>query len=302
MSNNSNIATNNRSAEISYTWLEDLSMLFKTKLSLLVLFSAVMAYLIVAPTVSVVSIFLLCFGGFAITAASNTLNQVLERDFDKLMKRTQDRPLATGRMTVSNAVLIAGFLSLVGTTLLAFLNVWASLLGMISLIIYAFIYTPLKRTTPLSVWIGAIPGALPMAIGVVAAQGELTPLAFLLFGIQFFWQFPHFWSIAWLGHDDYSNAGYKMLPSKSGLPDEEVGFQSFIYALFLLPVFVTMLYLGAVGAFGFVVSLLLTIGYIWYAWNMYIENTKESAKKLMFSSFAYLPFVLIFLFIDKIIM
>jgi len=277
-------------------------MLFKTKLSLLVLFSAVMAYLIVAPTVSVVSIFLLCFGGFAITAASNTLNQVLERDFDKLMKRTQDRPLATGRMTVSNAVLIAGFLSLVGTTLLAFLNVWASLLGMISLIIYAFIYTPLKRTTPLSVWIGAIPGALPMAIGVVAAQGELTPLAFLLFGIQFFWQFPHFWSIAWLGHDDYSNAGYKMLPSKSGLPDEEVGFQSFIYALFLLPVFVTMLYLGAVGAFGFVVSLLLTIGYIWYAWNMYIENTKESAKKLMFSSFAYLPFVLIFLFIDKIIM
>ena len=277
-------------------------MLFKTKLSLLVLFSAVMAYLIVAPTVSMVSIFLLCVGGFAVTAASNTLNQVLERDFDKLMKRTQNRPLATGRMTVSNAVLIAGFLSLTGITLLAFLNVWAALLGMISLIIYSFIYTPLKRTTPLSVWIGAIPGALPMAIGVVAAQGELTPLAFLLFGIQFFWQFPHFWAIAWLGHEDYSNAGFKMLPSKSGLPDEEVGFQSFVYALFLIPVFATMLYLGAIGAFGFIISMLLTIGYIWYAWVMYKENTKESAKRLMFSSFAYLPIVLICLFIDKIIM
>ncbi len=286
----------------TYTWLEDLSMLFKVKLSLLVLFSAVMAYLIVAPTISLVDLVILCLGGFAVTAASNTLNQVLERDFDKLMKRTQNRPLATGRMTVSNAVLIAGFLSLFGITLLAFLNVWASLLGMVSLIIYSFIYTPLKRTTPLSVWIGAIPGALPMAIGAVVAQGELTPLAFLLFGIQFFWQFPHFWAIAWLGHEDYSNAGFKMLPSKSGLPDEEVGYQSFVYSLFLIPVFAIMLYMGSIGIFGFIVSMLLTIGYIWYAWLMYKVNTAEAAKKLMFSSFAYLPFVLIFLFVDKLIM
>ena len=277
-------------------------MLFKTKLTLLVLFSALMAYLIVASTIIWQEILVLMLGGFAVTAASNTLNQVLERDFDKLMRRTENRPLATGRMTVSSAVLMAGFLSLFGTTLLAMLNVWAALLGMLSLISYSFIYTPMKRVSPLAVWIGAIPGALPMAIGCVVAEGTLTPLAIALFGIQFFWQFPHFWAIAWLGHEDYSAAGFRLLPSKSGEPNKEVGMQSFIYTLFLFPVFGIIYYLGSVGIFGLIFSSLLSIIYAWYGWVLYKQNNSTSAKKLMFSSFAYLPFVLIVLFIDKIIM
>lgn len=277
-------------------------MLFKTRLTLLVLFSALMAYLIVASSIVWQEIVILMIGGFAVTAASNTLNQVLEREYDTLMKRTENRPLATGRMTVSTAVLLAGFLCLFGTTLLAMLNVWAALLGMLSLVSYSFIYTPMKRVSPISVWIGAIPGALPMAIGCVVAEGTLTPLAIALFGIQFFWQFPHFWAIAWLGHSDYSNAGFKMLPSRSGEPDSEVGLQSFAYALFLIPVFGIVYYLGSVGVFGLLLSVILSLMYAWYAWGLYKNNNAIWAKKLMFSSFAYLPIVLIVLFIDKIIM
>lgn len=277
-------------------------MLFKTKLTLLVLFSALMAYLIVASTIVWQEILILLIGGFAVTAASNTLNQVLERDYDTLMKRTQNRPLATGRMTVSSAVMMAGFLSLFGTTLLALLNVWAALLGMLSLILYSFIYTPMKRISPLAVWIGAIPGALPMAIGCVVAEGTLTPLAIALFGIQFFWQFPHFWAIAWLGHEDYSNAGFRLLPSKTGEPNKEVGLQSFVYALFLIPVIGMVYYLETVGFFGLILSVILSLIYAYYAWGLYKHNDALNAKKLMFSSFAYLPLVLIVLFIDKIIM
>ena len=277
-------------------------MLFKTKLSMLVLFSAFMAYLIVASQILWHEVLLLMIGGFMVTAASNILNQVLERDFDKLMKRTADRPLATGRMSISTGVMMAGFLALIGTTLLAVLNVWAALLGMLSLVSYSFIYTPMKRVSPIAVWIGAIPGALPMAIGCVVAEGTLTPLAIALFGIQFFWQFPHFWAIAWLGHGDYSNAGFRLLPSKSGEPDQEVGLQSFAYALFLIPVIGLVYYLGAVGLFGLVLSVMLSVMYAWYSWGFYKHNDALNAKKLMFSSFAYLPLVLIILFIDKIIM
>ena len=280
--------------------LADLGALFKFRLTMLVVFSSVMAYFIGAQSFNPIAILLLVLGGSFVTFAANTLNQVLEKDFDKLMKRTENRPLPQGRMTTSGAVMLAGFLSLIGIGLLCLANVWAGLLGTASLILYAFIYTPFKRISSISVLIGAIPGALPMSIGCVVAEGAITPLAIALFAIQFFWQFPHFWAIAFLSHEDYSNAGYKMMPSKSGLPDAEIGFQSFIYSLFLYPVYGALFALGYQSLLGTLLMTILSIAYSVYAWQLYKKVDNGSAKKLMFSSFAYLPLALFILFIFKI--
>jgi len=279
--------------------LTDLGMLFKFRLTMLVVFSSVMSYFIAASSVSIFEILMLILGGSLITFAANTLNQVLEKDYDILMKRTANRPLPQGRMSVSSAVLLSGFLSLIGITVLCLINVWAGLLGTASLILYAFIYTPLKRISSISVLIGAIPGALPMSIGCVVAEGTITPLAIALFAVQFFWQFPHFWAIAFLSHEDYTNAGYKMMPSKSGLPDAELGYQSLIYSLFLYPVFFAMGYLGHTSLNGVFLLTILTLGYSYLSWVLYKEVDTKSAKKLMFSSFAYLPIALFILLIFK---
>jgi len=296
-----NLKTHTKSVEqISFTSrISDLGKLFKARLTMLVIFSSVMAYFIGASSINSVAIILLIVGGTLVTFAANTLNQVLEKDYDILMKRTANRPLPQGRMSVSSAVLLAGFLSLIGIGVLCFINVWAGLLGTASLILYAFIYTPLKRISSISVLVGAIPGALPMSIGCVVAEGTLTPLAIALFAIQFFWQFPHFWAIAFLSHEDYANAGYKMMPSKSGLPDEELGFQSFIYSIFLYPVFIAIWYLGYLNIMGVVLLFTLTFVYTFLSWDLYKKVNIESAKKLMFSSFAYLPLALFILLIFK---
>ena len=278
----------------------DLGALFKFRLTMLVVFSSVMAYFIGAASLNPIAIALLVLGGSLVTFAANTLNQVLEKDYDKLMKRTQNRPLPQGRMTSSTAVMLAGFMSLAGIGLLCLANVWAGLLGMASLILYAFIYTPFKRISSISVLIGAIPGALPMSIGAVVAEGTITPLAVALFAIQFFWQFPHFWAIAFLSHEDYSDAGYKMMPSKSGLPDAEIGFQSFIYSLFLYPVYGALFALGYQSLMGTILMTVLSIAYSFYAWQLYKKVDMKSARKLMFSSFAYLPIALFILFIFKL--
>lgn len=280
--------------------IADLGALFKFRLTMLVVFSSVMAYFIGAHSLNPVAIVLLVLGGSFVTFAANTLNQVLEKDYDKMMKRTENRPLPQGRMTTSCAVMLAGFLSLIGIALLCLANVWAGLLGTASLILYAFIYTPFKRISSISVLIGAIPGALPMSIGCVVAEGTITPLAIALFAIQFFWQFPHFWAIAFLSHEDYSKAGYKMMPSKSGLPDAEIGFQSFIYSLFLYPVYGAMFVLGYQSLIGIILMTILSLVYSLYAWQLYKKVDTASAKKLMFSSFAYLPLALFILFIFKL--
>ena len=183
----------------------DFTQLVKLRLTLTVVFSALMAYWIALPmerslTYKLFSIFI---GGFLITGAANALNQALEKGYDARMSRTANRPLPSGRMEESTAVLIAGVMSVFGLIILANLSLWSALLGAISLLLYAFVYTPLKRVSSVAVFVGAIPGALPVLIGTVSAQGELTVLGLCLFAIQFFWQFPHFWAISWLGHQDY---------------------------------------------------------------------------------------------------
>lgn len=278
----------------------DYKELVKFRLSSTVVFSAVMAYLIAAGSgFSWKGALVLGLGGFLITAAANALNQVLERDYDRLMKRTADRPLAAGRMAVSDAVLFAGFSSLAGITLLALFNPWVPLLGMISLLSYSFVYTPMKRVSPIAVLVGAVPGALPMAIGVVAAQGEVTVLALALFGLQFFWQFPHFWAIAWLGHEDYTRAGFNLLPSKD--LDANVGLQSALFTLMLLPILGLMLGFGLLGPVAFVFLLAAVLGFTWFAWRLYRRCDRAAARQLMFASLLFLPVLLTVLCLDAML-
>ena len=281
--------------------VSDYGQLFKFKLNLTVVFSAVMAYLIaIEGAATWTGIIVLALGGFLVTAAANTLNQVLERDFDKLMKRTENRPLAAGRMSVSEAVILAGLTCLIGTALLSMFNAWTGLLGMISMVLYAFVYTPMKRVSPTAVAIGAIPGALPLMIGCVAAQGGMTNLAFALFGIQFLWQFPHFWAIAWVGDEDYKKAGFNLLPSKDASLDSSIGGQSMIYALCLIPAGILPYLLGATGLTSAIILTIASIIYTFFAWNLYKKCTREAALKLMFSSFFYLPIILFALYFDKL--
>ncbi len=280
--------------------LQDYKMLVKFRLTMTVVFSSVMAYLIASRgAINWTAIIILALGGFLVTGASNALNQVLEKDYDKLMKRTANRPLATGRMSVSEAVMAAGLMSVVGITLLALFNVWAAFFGMLALLLYAFVYTPMKRVSPIAVVIGAFPGALPTLIGAVAVEGELTMLGLVLFAIQFFWQFPHFWSIGWLGYEDYNNAGYKLLPSKDGQRDRNTGLQSFLYALLLLPIPLLPYFMGVSGVVSAVIVLFLSIAYVVVSWNFYQKNDRKAALRVMFYSFLYNPLVLIALFLDK---
>ncbi len=281
--------------------VRDYRMLVKFRLSLTVVFSSIMAYLIAADgTINGLAVGVLALGGLLVTGAANALNQVLEKDYDKLMKRTAERPLAKGRMSVSEAVMAAGFMSVIGIILLALFNVWAAFFGTLALMSYAFLYTPMKRISPVAVVIGAFPGALPTLIGCVAAQGTLTFLGLALFAIQFFWQFPHFWSIGWLGYEDYHRAGYKLLPSKDGQQDRNTGWQSFLYALFLIPVGLLPYFIGAAGLISAGVVVVLTAGYAYLAWNFYQQNDRKAALRLMFFSFIYNPLTLLVLFLDKI--
>lgn len=279
----------------------DYQSLVKLRLSLTVVFSSVMAYLIAANgSVEWLSVGMLAFGGFMVTGAANALNQVLEKDYDKLMARTADRPLATGRMATSEAVLAAGLMSLGGITLLAMFNPLTAFLGMVALLSYAYLYTPLKRVSPIAITVGAFPGALPTLIGCVAVEGEITMLGLALFSIQFIWQFPHFWAIGWLGHDDYKKAGYKFLSSPNGERDQTTGLQSFIYASILIPLGILPFYLGVAGVISAIIAVVLAITYAIMGWNLYQKCNRKAALQLMFASFFYIPIVFVAFYLDKI--
>lgn len=281
--------------------INDYKLLVKLKLSLLVVFSACITFVLGAEVYPWEALFILGMGGFLVTGAANALNQVLEKDYDKLMKRTANRPIATGRMDVSEAVLAAGLMSVAGLLLLASFNPQTAVLGALSLVSYSFIYTPMKRVSPAAVWIGAIPGALPMAIGWVAAGNQLGSEAIFLFSIQFFWQFPHFWAIAWVAYQDYSKAGFYLLPSKKeDGRDKSTALQTVFYALCLVPMSALPYYLNISGYIACAVMLIMSIVYLIYAIKLYQECTEKAARKLMFASFAYLPIVLIVLVLDKI--
>lgn len=283
------------------------SELLKPRLSFLVAFSSVFGYVLGSSGVlNWTSLMMLGLGGFLISGASVTINQILERDLDRLMTRTQDRPLPSHRIKPIEANWVAAITGLIGVILLIkFTNPLTVLLSILSLLLYSFVYTPLKRVGPIAVFVGAIPGALPPLLGWIAATGNISYEALVLFGIQFIWQFPHFWAIAWVSHEDYQKAGFKLLPS-GGQKDFQTAIQIMIYTLFLLPMGLLPAKFGITGINS---ALVVTIcGVLFLAQTLLLmrdsltegEAAKKSALKIMFGSFIYLPVVQIAFIVDKI--
>ena len=278
----------------TYSRIGDYIMLVKLKLSLLVVFTSLMAYLIVAGSnVSIIGLVLLGIGGFLVTGAANALNQVLEKDHDKNMSRTADRPITAGRMKASEGVMFAGLSCLIGVSILAMFNPLTSLLGMLSLICYSFVYTPMKRYSTSAVAVGAIPGALPALIGCTAFEGTLTVFGIGIFALQFLWQFPHFWAIGYLSFDDYQKAGYKLLPEdEKGKINRSLGLHSTLYASLMIPVIGMIYFLGSASLMASMIVLLTSIVYIGFSYNFHRNFDRASGLKLMFYSFVYLPIIL----------
>jgi protoheme IX farnesyltransferase len=281
--------------------LQDYAMLAKFRLSILVVFSAVIGYLFASPLqLNVTHLLLLALGGLLVTSASNGINQIIERDIDKLMSRTQNRPLPTERMSVVEAIFAAGTMGISGILILTyFFNPVSGVLAAISLLTYAFIYTPLKRISAIAVFVGAIPGALPPAIGYVCATGEIDFVAVVLFSIQFIWQFPHFWSIAWIQFEDYKKAGIMLLPSASG-KTRASALQNVIYCAMLLVVSMIPFFFNMISVAGNIFIVVAGTVFFWMAWNHYRVCDNKTARILMFGSFLYLPVMQLALVLGKI--
>lgn len=279
---------------INYSKVQSLFKLTKFTLSALVVFSAIITYFTVAESYSWQRIMAICLGGFLVTSSANGFNQIIERNLDKLMNRTRLRPLPTGNLSVTEAFVFCAVCGISGTALLwIFTNPLSAIVGFISILLYALVYTPLKRKTPFSVFVGAFPGAFPTLIGAVAATdgfGNITFFALLLFFIQFFWQFPHFWAIAWVSHDDYQRAGFFMLPSKGGR-DKSTRSRILIYTLSLFPIVLTPYVFDYSGWITAAIVSFMGFLFSFQAYNLYRFGTIEAARKLMFGSFIFLPIV-----------
>ena len=272
--------------------LSDLGALVKFRLSATVVVSSLLAYLVAlgGTGFSWWALLILTLGGFLTTAAANVLNEILEKDYDRDMERTKDRPLATGRLGTSDALLIAGFSSIGGITLLALFNPWTAFLGMVSLISYAFVYTPLKRVGPVAVLVGAIPGALPALIGCAAAEGYISWLGITLFTIQFFWQLPHFYAIGYLGFGDYRRAGFRLVPEVAGEADTKtLGRDAAVAAALLLPLGFIPYFLGATNLTATLAVLVLGLLFFRFSLRFRSAPGRRTALGMMFFSFAYLP-------------
>ncbi len=295
------VAENNISNNTFSIKVRAYGQLLKFRLSALVAFSAAFGYVLGIKQGFQWAQFLgLSLGGFLISAASVIINQIIEKDLDKLMTRTRDRPLPTGRVSVQETIIYTIILTTLGIVLLVFYtNLLTVILSVVSMILYSFVYTPLKRVGPIAVFVGAIPGALPPLLGWTAATGEITYQAMLIFGIQFIWQFPHFWAIAWVLDEDYQKAGFKLLPSASGRSANSA-LQIMIYTLFLIPLGLLPSLFGLTGVIS---SAVVTIcGCLFLAQSFYLmkDGSKESARRIMFGSFLYLPIVQIAFLLDKI--
>lgn len=279
---------------------KDYSQLLKPNLSFMVVFSSVIGYLL-APNTSFQwdKVLTLFIGGILVTGGANTINQILEKEGDAKMKRTMYRPLPDGRMSATEAWAIAGIAGLAGALLLAVVfNPLAGILSFTSLMLYGFAYTPMKRVHPVAVLIGAIPGALPPLLGWVAATGSLGVGGWILFLIQFFWQFPHYWAIGWVGYDEYKKAGISMLPSQER-SSRFTALQCMFYSIILVPLAITPRVIGMAGNIGMWVSIACGIFYFIASVAFYIRNDYKSARRVMFASFIYLPVVLLALLFDK---
>lgn len=290
-------------SSLSQGW-RDFSALVKLRLSVTVVLSSVLAYFVAlqAGPISWWPLFVLSVGGFLTTAAANVINEVLERDYDKQMTRTKNRPIAEGRLQSSDALLYAGFMSLFGITFLALFNPWTAFLGTFSLFSYAFVYTPLKRVGPSAVIIGAVPGALPALIGCAAAEGHITTLGITLFVMQFFWQLPHFYAIGYLGYQDYKKAGFRLVAEKAGQVDtHKLGRDAWIASIILVPLSFLPHYLGVVSLSAAAIVAAIGLGFSQFAWKFWQEPGRPTALKMMFASFGYIPLAFLIFWLDQIL-
>lgn len=273
------------------------------RLAVSVVFSSVAGYFLGAEVIDFVELLLLAVGGYMMVGASNAFNQVIEKDLDVLMDRTKNRPIPSGRMSVKKALFIAFTFTILGLMVLYIINPVTAMFGAISIFLYVSIYTPLKTKTPLSVFVGAFPGAIPFMLGWVAATNDFSIESGTLFMIQFFWQFPHFWALGWWLYNDYKRGGFFMLPT--GKRDRGTAIQIILYTIWtiavsLIPVFgVTgRLYLTPVSG---ILILILGLGMLYYAYKLYKNRDEISAKKLMFASVSYITLLQIIYVLDKYI-
>ena len=312
-------AVRNKTGPASYNFMvksKDYFQLMKFTLSFTVVFTCVICYLL-APNVVEYSwpyIILLFVAGLMITGSANAINQAVEKDTDALMKRTGNRPVASGRMSENEAYAFASVTGIGGILLMAiFFNLSSALLSALSIFIYAFIYTPLKKVNAVAVLIGAFPGALPCLIGWVAATGVVNPFAdinvdgriysngagWVLFGIQFLWQFPHFWAIAWIAYKDYAKAGFRLLPSNKG-PERSTALQTILYTVVMIPVGMLPYYFHLTGDVSLWIVLAANLFLFTQCVRLYLELNAAAARRVMFSSYIYLPVVFLALLADKI--
>lgn len=274
--------------------------LLKFRLSATVSFSSAIGFLLARPDAQWFDTALVMLGGLLVTGSANIINQVLEKDLDKLMKRTAKRPLPTGILSVREAIIYCVGLGLAGTLLLGLYFNWLSAaLSFLSLLLYGFFYTPLKRISPICVFVGAIPGALPPLIGWVAGTGYIGVEAWILFGIQFIWQFPHFWAIAWVLDDDYKKAGFKMLPMAGG-KNLKTAVQIMMYTLLLIPLGLLPLQFGMAGKTSAFIAVVCGVLFLMQTFYLMHTCSKRAAMNIMFGSFLYLPIVQIAFVVDRL--
>lgn len=282
--------------------LKDYSQLIKPSLSIMVVFSSVISYLLAPKVVEYdwKMIVLLFVAGLLVTGSANAINQVVEKETDAMMKRTAKRPVAAGRMTTGEGWAFAIITGVVGVLMLGnFFNWLSAGIALFSLFLYAFIYTPLKKVSSISVLVGAVPGALPCLIGWAAGNDAISPGGWVLFLLQFMWQFPHFWAIAWIAYKDYAKAGFKLLPSELG-PTKYTAIQTIIYSLLLIPVGVIPYFIGMSGSISLVIVAIANVFMVWRCVQLYRNMDVPSARRIMFSSYIYLPVVLLALLADKL--
>ncbi len=285
--------------------IKDYLKLIKVSLSIMVVFSSVLSFLLV-PGLSEKFVnplqmtILLAIAGMLVTGSANAINQAVEKDTDALMKRTAGRPVAAGRMSVTEAWVFAIIAGALGVYMLGYFFNWtAASLAAFSLFLYAFVYTPLKKVNAIAVLVGAFPGALPCLIGWAAGDDKLGTGGWVLFALQFLWQFPHFWAIAWIAHKDYSTAGFKLLPSEKG-PTKFTALQTVIYSLLLIPVGILPYLIGMSGLISLIIVTVANLFMLSLCIKLYRDMDVKSARRIMFGSYIYLPVVLLALLGDKL--
>lgn len=283
--------------------ITDFKEITKARLAISVVFSAIAGYLLGAYEIDMVSVLLLAFGGYCMVGASNAFNQVIERDLDAMMKRTRNRPVASGRMSIGTAMFIAVLLTILGLVALYYLSPKTALFGAISIFLYTCVYTPLKTKTPLAVFVGAFPGAIPFMLGWVAATNQFGIEPGTLFMIQFFWQFPHFWALGWILDEDYKQAGFKLLPT--GKKDKGTALQIIMYTFWMITISVIPV-LGITGRLHLsvpaaIVVLCMGLVMLAFAFRLYEKRDNRTAKFLMLASVSYITLMQITYVVDKFV-